>query len=373
MPKRRMSTMNAPVALANNFGNIEIRIPIYVFNGAGFLYGDSVDVEFSNGFAFRDIPYYNSFIGPADQPCLYGFPHAYTYIGVGYPVTGNPWEEAGLQPGDTARVFLNKRGKYLAESKVFSLNLQVRRLPGQDDAWCANFRGLALPGGRESATFLRSASPVRQDTHCLTAASKCFAQAAPQFVLNLSDKEEELRRACEDYPQLPYAQLYERGGVEPLQLGIDFTSLGYAQTLARGLQKLLTHQPPYLLHCKYGLDRTGFVCIVLEALAGTSVEDIGHDYMRSYCSIYGLVRGSVRYQANKERRLGEMLSYLCGLVDSQKQDAKGKPVTRVAQANPLAQETPVTQESLQLGAIAYLLRGGMTDQEILKLAELLKG
>ena len=351
MTQHRIGTMSAPVAIANNFGNIEIRIPIYVFNGAGFFYGDSVDVEFSNGFAYRDIPYYNSFIGPADQPCLYGFPHAYTYIGVGYPVTGNPWEESGLQPGDTARVFLNRRAKYLAESKVFSLNLQVRRLPGQDDFWCANFRGLALPGGRTSTHFFRSASPIRQDTHCLAPAGKCFAQVNPRFVLNLSDKEADLRQACNELAHLPYAQLFEQGGVDPIQLGIDFTSEAYARAFVGGLNALLTHEPPYLLHCKYGLDRTGFTCIVLEALAGTSLDDIGHDYMRSYCCIYGLIRGSIRYQANKERRLGEMLRYLCGLVD----DAAA-----------------ITQENLQLGAIAYLMMGGMTDDAIVALGERLR-
>ena len=350
MIKRRMGTMRAPVAMANNFGNIEIRIPIYVFNQAGFMYGDSVDVEFSNGYAYRDIPYYDSFIGPADQPCLYGFEHAYTYIGVGYPVCGNPWQESGLKGGDTARVSLNKRGKYLAESKIYSLNLQVRRMPGTDEHWRANCRGLALPGGRTSTLFFRSASPIRQDTHCLISATQCFAQIKPKFVLNLSDKENELLKACNELAQSDYAQLFDQGGVAPLQLGVDFTSDTYAQALVDGLKELLAHEGPYLLHCKYGLDRTGFVCVVLEALAGTSLEDLGHDYMYSYCSIYGLIRGSVRYQANKERRLGEMLTYLCGLIGN---------------------ETAVTSENLQLGAIAYLLKGGMDDDDIVALSELL--
>ena len=187
MSPLHLETPSVPVAVANNFGNIEIRIPICVFNEMGFMYGDSVDVEFSNGFAYHDIPYYNSFIGPADQPCLYGFEHAYTYIGVGYPVTGNPWKESGLASDDTARIVLNKRGKYLAESKVFSLNLQMRRMPGTDEYWRANCRGLALSGGRTSTTFFRSASPIRQDTHCLISATQCFAHIKPKFVLNLSD------------------------------------------------------------------------------------------------------------------------------------------------------------------------------------------
>ena len=351
MTAHRMGTMSAPVAIANNFGNIEIRIPIYVFNGAGFMYGDSVDVEFSNGFAYRDIPYYSSFIGPFDQPCLYGFEHAYTYIGVGYPVCGNPWEESGLVPGDTARVFLNHRGRYLAESKVFSLNLQVRHLPDKDEFWRANWRGLALPGGATSAAFFRSASPIREDTHCLASASKCFAQVQPQFVLNLSDSADTLRKTCGERPDLPYSQLFERGNVEPVQLGIDFTSVAYARALARSFEALLVHEPPYLLHCKYGLDRTGFACIVLEALAGTSLDDISHDYMQSYCSIYGLIRGSIRYQANKQRRLGEMLRYLCGLAD---------------------REATITQENLELGAIIYLFGGGMSENAILKLGKLLE-
>jgi protein tyrosine/serine phosphatase len=44
---------------------------------------------------------------------------------------------------------------------------------------------------------------------------------------------------------------------------------------------MLNRPGPYLIHCYAGVDRTGFMAIVLEALMGASLHDIIDDYLKS--------------------------------------------------------------------------------------------
>lgn len=43
----------------------------------------------------------------------------------------------------------------------------------------------------------------------------------------------------------------------------------------------MTHEPPFLVHCRLGTDRTGVVTGFLEALMGASWGEIAEDYSKS--------------------------------------------------------------------------------------------
>jgi protein tyrosine/serine phosphatase len=45
---------------------------------------------------------------------------------------------------------------------------------------------------------------------------------------------------------------------------------------------MINHDGPYLIHCYAGVDRTGIVCAILEALMGASRVEIASDYARSF-------------------------------------------------------------------------------------------
>jgi hypothetical protein len=45
---------------------------------------------------------------------------------------------------------------------------------------------------------------------------------------------------------------------------------------------MIALQGPYLIHCYAGVDRTGFVSAVLEALMGATIREIETDYLRSF-------------------------------------------------------------------------------------------
>jgi hypothetical protein len=83
-----------------------------------------------------------------------------------------------------------------------------------------------------------------------------------------------------------YNKLLKKNRV--IALGMDFnnTSESFCKKLKKGLQFIINTDGPWLIHCHAGVDRTGFVSIVLESLMGATIEEIVKDYLQSFGSIF---------------------------------------------------------------------------------------
>ena len=122
-----------PIQHETEFGGVYIEMSIDDFNELGFVYGDSVKVEFSNGYTLEDIPYYNGYYVDAGEPLLIAYP-GYDYIKAAVNYGEDLWEtgnlyavqipslyvQAGLDEHCTASVYLNEHGKY-ADGPGYSL------------------------------------------------------------------------------------------------------------------------------------------------------------------------------------------------------------------------------------------------------------
>jgi protein tyrosine/serine phosphatase len=100
---------------------------------------------------------------------------------------------------------------------------------------------------------------------------------------------------------------------------------------------------PYLVHCTEGKDRTGFVIMLLEALAGASYQEIADDYMLTYDNYYKInqEKEPAKYKTILEKNLDAMLTFV---VNDQTVNIK------TAELAPYARQ--------------YLLKAGMTDIQI---------
>jgi hypothetical protein len=56
----------------------------------------------------------------------------------------------------------------------------------------------------------------------------------------------------------------------------------FRKKIKEGLLFIINREPPYLLHCEAGIDRTGFLSILLESFMGAKFDDIVKDYMLSF-------------------------------------------------------------------------------------------
>jgi protein tyrosine/serine phosphatase len=141
-----------------------------------------------------------------------------------------------------------------------------------EDAQSVNFR--EIHGGNIAPnTLYRTSHPIQNDRQepVITALAARRHIAA---VINLSDTTSELQRKVFVAPW--YNRLFLDNKV--IALGMDFsaTSNSFRQKLKKALRFIIKTEGPWLIHCHAGVDRTGFVSIVLESLMGATIKEIAN-------------------------------------------------------------------------------------------------
>ena len=325
------------------FGGVYIDLTIEDFNALGFAYGDSVDIEFSNGYKLKGIPYYNGFYTQVGEPLLVAYP-GYPYIKACINSGDDLWEIAGLNESDQAEITLATHGTYLSTQNARDMHYEDERSLYASDAEFANFRSVESECMREN-TLYRSASPCDNQHNRAPYVDDLIAEAGVRFIVNLADNEDRIEGYIGDSEfNSPYfLSLYDSGNVIPLALSMNYSSDEFRSRTAEGLIAMTEHEGPYLVHCTEGKDRTGFVCMLLEALCGASYQEIETDFMITYENYYGITKegDAFRYDAVVESVMNPMLLSIIG-DDS---------------ADPAAVD-------LSECAADYLRDAGMTDEQI---------
>jgi len=150
------------------------------------------------------------------------------------------------------------------------------------DAGAVNFREIHM-GTIAPNTLYRSSHPIKDDKQ-EPVISMLASSTRIATIINLSDFDTEIKRKAFFAPW--YNQLLKNNRV--IALGMDFsqTSEYFQKKLKKGLQFIINTEGPWLIHCHAGIDRTGFVSIVLESLMGATLDEIINDYLQSFNSIY---------------------------------------------------------------------------------------
>jgi len=148
------------------------------------------------------------------------------------------------------------------------------------DAQAANFRKICM-GNIAPGTLYRSSHPVKEGKQ-ERAVSMLASSAKIATVINLCDTNSGIRAKALFAPW--YNRLLKQNQVIALGMDNSVTGKRFNGKLKNALQFLIATEGPWLVHCYAGIDRTGFVCMVLEALMGASLGDITGDYLRSFDS-----------------------------------------------------------------------------------------
>ena len=350
---------NYAIIHETEFGGVYIKSTIDDFNKLGFTYGDSVNVEFSNGFKLEDVPYYSGYYVDAGQPLLIAYP-GYDYIKAAVNYGDDLWETAGLQQKndpqlnlwlqsdldehDTASVYLNERGKYADIQAARDIHYYDERERYTTDEEFANFRSIYM-GNLAETRLYRSASPCDNQHNRAPYVDKLMEQAGVNGILNLSDSHLKIRGYIEkeNFDSPYFLSLYRNDKVIPLALNMNYLSDEFAVTVAQGITALTETEPPYLVHCTEGKDRTGFVCMLVEALAGAEYQQIADDYMVTYDNYYGITAESEpdKYKTILEKNLDAMIRSIVG-----------------------DESVDITTADLSVYAKNYLIKAGMSEEEI---------
>ena len=349
------------------FGGVYIEIGIDDFNKLGFQYGDSVKVVFSNGYTLEDVPYYNGYYVDVGEALLIAYP-GYDYIKAAINYGQDLWEEGNLYAAPdtadsargnglfaqakldghcTASVYLNEHGKYADIQAARDIHYYDEREKYPSDEVFANFRNAAVGDLKENILY-RAASPCDNQHNRASYVDALISKAQVRCILNLSDNDAKIEKymAADDFDSPYFLALYESGNVIPLAMNMNFTSDEFTDKLVAGLTAMSEKEGPYLVHCTEGKDRTGFVCMLIEALAGASYEEIVDDYMVTYDNYYKISKGSdpAKYDVILDKNLVAMIRVVVG-DDS----------------------VDITTADLSGYARDYLANAGMTDTQIDKL------
>ena len=321
------SIADYPIEHEMEYGGVYIKIAIDDFNALGFSFGDSIDLTFDNGRKLEDIPYYNGYYVDAGEPLLIGYP-GYEYIKatINYgqdlwdefslKVPANVeglWKKAVLEEHNTATITLHEKCKYLPIQEASDIHYFDERERYDSDAMFANFRSMNL-GKLKRDVIYRSASPCDNQHNRAPYVDALIREAGVKTILDLADNEVKIEKyiARDDFASPYFLSLYENDQVIPIALNMNYLSDDFGMKIVQGFNLMAEKEGPYLIHCTEGKDRTGFVAMLIEALAKASYEEIEADYMKTYANYYRIDKSNdkEKYQIILERNLDGMIAFM---------------------------------------------------------------
>ena len=286
------------------------------FNEAGFALGDSCDVEFGNGFKLQDVPYYNGYYVQTGDPVIVTYPKNNDVV-IAYNNRAL-WSTEGLENGVDVRITLVESGKFKTTQETLSQSYSTERSDYTSDEQFSNFR--ALKGGKlKEGILFRGASPVDNSRNRASITSSLLEKNQIKTILDLADTDEEIKSYFdkEDF-DAPYAKsMYESGKDIVLGMSSNQDSDAYKASVAKGLRFLLANGEPAYIHCMEGKDRTGFVCMLIEAFCSATYDEMCDDYMQTYANYYGITaqNSGDKYEAVRNLYFDGFAEYLAGTDD----------------------------------------------------------
>ena len=189
------------------YGHANLDLTVEKIFEDGYKLGDTVDLVFSNGYEFKDIPFFDGYYVKKGEPLLRAYPgHKTVAACINY---GKIYEVANLKVGDTVTIKLSKREGALSEQVLNSLRYSNDRNDYKSDEVFANFREIE-EGSIKDGKLYRSSSPSDNVNNRASIADSLIKKAGINTVVNLADSNEEIeQRNSASSPY--YEALYKRG------------------------------------------------------------------------------------------------------------------------------------------------------------------
>ena len=326
----------------DEFGGAYIDISIADFNNLGFKFGDSVNLSFYNGVKYQDIGYYSGYYVPAGQELVVGYP-GYDYIKFCINYGNDVYADNNFDANTKVTITVNKPLKYKEIEETLSISYSDDKTQYDSDEEFANFREISV-GNVKEKTLYRGASPIDNRRKRASTVDGLLELNEIKYDIDLADGRSTIDGfyAKEDFDSPYFKSLDEDNKVLPLAMAAAYKTDDFSGKVKQMFLGILNNDGPYYIHCLEGKDRTGYVCMVIEALCGATYEDLIKDYFITYKNYYGIEEGSKKYDVIKELHIDEMIRYVFDF----------KPKTNLLTANYRSEVN------------SYLLAIGLTQNEI---------
>lgn len=149
----------------------------------------------------------------------------------------------------------------------------------------ANFREVRTTGMGKNRLY-RSSSPIDLSLGRNLIADSLAEEAKIATFINLAD----LENNAKSFKGFE-TTYYSTQNAIFLAMPVEFFSKPFKEKLVSAFRYMIEHEGPYLVHCTYGMDRTGWTIAVLEALMGATAKEIQDDYAKTFSNYYHVVDG----------------------------------------------------------------------------------
>ena len=324
-----VKALESSVSDIQKYGNLVLSITKSDMDSIGAEYGDVFTISF--GDQVLQAPYCTSYsdvdlgnlvlrndgdvmilaINMGDFASTYGIATKVTNPDKTYEWV---FEEGKKLEDVTLSLVLSGKGEYRDQYLIHQLSRTNDRNDYSSDAVFANFREIK-GGNLGSGAIYRSSSPVNNEIGRAMYADELAEENKINTVMNIADSSDTVEGYFkeEGFVSPYYKNLYEKGQVIALNMGVSFKTREFQAALVEGLTFLSNNEGPYLVHCNEGKDRAGFTSALLSALMGLSYDEIAADYMTSYENYYHVEKGTEQYEAVKRSNIDSMLSFIAGV------------------------------------------------------------
>ena len=286
------------------------------------------DFTFSNGEKLFGIPYYNGYYTQNGQALVVAYP-GYPFVKVCINNGNDLYVVYNLSATDTCSITLKQKAAFKDIQDARDIHYEDDRSKFTTDAEFANFRNMSV-GNLLPNKFYRSASPCDNQHNRAPYVDTLIQSVGVQFILNLADNDAKIQGyiAKDDFNSPYFKVLYETGKVTPIALNMNYgddvqptllmgTKLGdtaFKNKVIGGFRSMIQSDGPYLIHCTEGKDRTGFICMLIEALAGATYQEIVDDYMITYDNYYKITKTKdpTKYNTIVNELLNPMIESVVG-------------------------------------------------------------
>ena len=169
----------------------------------------------------------------------------------------------------------------------------------------SNFREITM-GKIAPGTLYRSSHPINNDKQ-VKEVILAVNHAKIKTVINLSDSIQSLQSRIIYCPW--YKMIYDKNYFIALNVSMKFSIMEkeFLGKMQDAVVFMAENDPPYLIHCEAGIDRTGFLSVLLGSFMGAQFDDMVKDYMLSFVD-------NSEYSANDRKSGSLFLSNLFSIM-----------------------------------------------------------
>ena len=375
--KQSLPEISGTIVEVNGYGQ-----PIPSFTPAqmsevGFDYADLVNVKIGDKVVLNNVPYVSSF----NEVAILG-PSYVDYNARGDDfgfamLNGDFHYYIGGEVGDKVTMTLAEKGGYQQTYDLMKSVYPVERRSNETAEQYANFRMVTTTGVAPGVLY-RSSNPL----NCVNNPSRYAVvdslarQIGIKTEIDLADTPEKVEKymATEGYASTYCPALYKAGNTIACGMMANTFCDDFKTRLGKAVQFMISHEPPYLIHCNEGKDRCGFVSMLFEALCGASIDELRRDYMVTMLNFYQIPDGGESYALRQSLSIDRMIWLMCNedaLEDYKKIKWETIDVSDIDWDGLGFYKTQLQGVTLQASAAGYLRECGLDDTQIASLRSIL--